>query len=907
MKRFALVLALFVSIVAGPVLAEKVSGENGGRLRLRQQNVLFSPGMYVSPNWKYYDSQGGYAAEVDGAYHFTIGPKKDLRGSARFSREGNEVRCGYAFRVEKEIKLHTLCLTISLPCEKFGGGSIALDGGSSRNLPAKYGNTHLFSAKVSSLTVRNNQGGDALTVRFAAPTGLMVQDNREWNTEDFSVRIYLMQDGTVQKGAEYKLDFTLGVPSLDQFSVSAPIVLHRGKEWIPVTISPDIEDGSALDFSRISGIDAPAGKYGRVIAKGENFEFERKPGIPQRFYGVNICFSANLIDRELAKRFAKRLARIGYNALRIHHYDGALTDNGKTDGTTLSAYAMDRLDGILAACIEEGIYITTDLFVSRQVPYRSIGMDKDGIVQMDEYKALVLVHEGAFQNLLQFSRQLLAHKNPYTGRTYAEEPALAWLALVNEGNPGNFGDWIRLPAWEEAWKKWLAAKKAADPAFRDIPETIPSNLWNRDRQSGAYSIFLQEVETKFATRMREFLRKEMKCKALMTNMSSWMNPVCYQLPRSRCYDFVDDHFYVDHPHFLENPWRLPSSCPNQNPISGTQMGAQQVAFRRLLDKPFTITEYNYSGPGRFRGVGGIVLGTIASLQNWGGVWRFAWSHSESSIRHPEKAAMGYFDMAGDPLSLAAERASICLFLRRDLPQLKRTYAITLPEKKLAGDFSYSPLNKTDWPWLSWFAKMGTVVTDNPWPGAEWSDAFPTAYRRSPGEMRQRIGVTEQMPLTAGDGRVRLDSQRGTFLLQTPRTSGGFSEGGVIRADALTADLGETAATVWVSSLDTNPIRDSRRLLLTHLTDVQNEGIKYADEDRKILLAWGGTPHLMKSGKALVRLALARPESYRVYALTTGGARRHAVSAKVEAGELVFAADIAADTSEATFLYEIVAE
>ncbi|MBR4172307.1 MAG: hypothetical protein IKR48_11710, partial [Kiritimatiellae bacterium] len=455
--------------------------------------------------------------------------------------------------------------------------------------------------------------------------------------------------------------------------------------------------------------------------------------------------------------------------------------------------------------------------------------------------------------------------------------------------------------------KWLAERKSKDPAFRDVPETIPSNLWNRDKQSGAYTIFLQEIETKFATRMREFLRNEMKCKALMTNMSSWMNPVAYQVPRSLCYDYVDDHFYVDHPNFLETPWRLPSRCANRNPIEGDKMGAQEVVFRRLLDKPFTITEYNYSGPGRFRGVGGIALGTIASLQNWGGVWRFAWSHSESSIRNPEKATMGYFDMAGDPLSLAAERASICLFLRQDLPQLKRTYAITLPEKKLTGDFSFSPLNKTEWPWISWFAKFGTIVSDREYPGAVWSDAFPDAYKRSSVEVRQRLGISNDAAQTAGDGAVQIDAKRGTFLLTTSRTCGGFSENGVIRAGALTADLGETAATVWVSSLDKTTIRDSKRLLLTHLTDVQNEGIKYADSDRTILLAWGGTPHLMKAGKVAVRLSLARPESYRVYALTTGGTRRFSLPVTASNGVLSFTADVAADPQNATFLYEIVAE
>lgn len=907
MKQVCLSLAFVVAFaVSNPVCAETVEGESGARLRMRDQGCVLSPGMYVAPDWQYKGSRGGYTVEKDGGYRFTLGGEREVNGTARFSRDKEEIHAAYTFRPEREIKVHALCLSLSLPMEKFNGGMVAM-GEDAVKLPEEFKTAHLRSSQVSSFTVRDRSGKETLTVCFPAPTWVMVQDNRRWNAQDFSLRIHLARETTIRKDEEYTLRFTMNVPGLERFAACEPVVLRRGREWIPLTVAPDIEDGSALDFRRVVGQDAPAGKYGRVIANGGHFEFERKPGIPRRFYGVNICFSANQIERELAKRFAKRLAKVGYNALRIHHHDAGLTGNGKTDGTTLDPEAIDRLDGIVAACIDEGIYLTTDLFVSRRVPYRSIGMDKDGIIPMNEYKALVLVHEGAFQNLLAFSRQFLAHRNPYTGRTYAEEPALAWLALVNEGNPGNSAECLRIPVWRAAWENWLSERKKVDANFRDVPATVPRNLWERGRHSGAYSIFLQEVETKFATRMREFLRGEMKCKALMTNMSSWMNPVCYQLPRARCYDFVDDHFYVDHPRFLEKSWSLPSSCGNQNPLVGARMGAQDAVFRRLLDKPFTITEYNYSGPGRFRGVGGIVLGTLASLQDWCGVWRFAWSHSDASIRNPEKVKMGYFDMAGDPLSLAAERASLCLFLRQDLPSLKRTYAITLPEEKLANDFSFSPLNKTEWPWLGWFAKMGTVVGDRACDGAAWSDAYPAAYRRKADEIRERIGIEKSDVLVAGDGALSLDWVRGTFLLRTARTCGGFAEGGRIRADVLNVDLQGTPATVWVSSLDGNPIRESKRLLFTHLTDVQNEGITYADQDRRILLAWGGIPHLMKTGIAHVRLSLASPASYRVYALTTGGVRRRRIAASTRADELSFTGDVAADPSDASFLYEIVAE
>jgi hypothetical protein len=66
------------------------------------------------------------------------------------------------------------------------------------------------------------------------------------------------------------------------------------------------------------------------------------------------------------------------------------------------------------------------------------------------------------------------------------------------------------------------------------------------------------------------------------------------------------------------------------------------------------------------GLGGIETGAVAAREGLDGLWRFAWSHGIKGVYGPKP--MTYFDMSGDPLSLAGERASLCLFLRGDLKQ-----------------------------------------------------------------------------------------------------------------------------------------------------------------------------------------------------------------------------------------------
>jgi hypothetical protein len=153
-------------------------------------------------------------------------------------------------------------------------------------------------------------------------------------------------------------------------------------------------------------------------------------------------------------------------------------------------------------------------------------------------------------------------------------------------------------------------------------------------------------------RMKQFLREELGGRALSSHASSWTRFATDQNARA-VYDYVDEHFYVDHPQFLENSWRWPSRCPNTSPMAGGATGGRNLSFTRRLDRPFTITEY-YSGPGRFRGVGGILTGALGALQDWDGIWRCAYSHSREAMFTPSR--INCFDMACDPLGQAAERA-----------------------------------------------------------------------------------------------------------------------------------------------------------------------------------------------------------------------------------------------------------
>ena len=128
----------------------------------------------------------------------------------------------------------------------------------------------------------------------------------------------------------------------------------------------------------------------------------------------------------------------------------------------------------------------------------------------------------------------------------------------------------------------------------------------------------------------------------------------------------------------------------------------------------------------------------------------------------------------------------------------------------------------------------------------------------------------------------------------------------LRAGALVADLGNTAATVWVSALDDQPVGSSKRLLAVHLTDLQNSGMRYFDRSRRILTDWGSLPHLMRRGSASVRIA-AGAGRWRCYALSMGGGRRYEIPCAAEGETVAFKADVSSDPESATWLYELARE
>jgi hypothetical protein len=133
------------------------------------------------------------------------------------------------------------------------------------------------------------------------------QDSRRWGgkwTTRFGASAFGPENYT--PGDKLIWEMTLSAPDGLALALAAPIEIAEGDDWARLDFKKDIAPGSALDFSGMGFQDAPAGNHGWLKAVGGHFEFEGLPGVEQRFYGVNLCFSANYPDHDLAERLVDR-------------------------------------------------------------------------------------------------------------------------------------------------------------------------------------------------------------------------------------------------------------------------------------------------------------------------------------------------------------------------------------------------------------------------------------------------------------------------------------------------------------------------------------------------------------------------------------------------------------------------
>jgi hypothetical protein len=654
------------------------------------------------------------------------------------------------------------------------------------------------------------------------------------------------------------------VSLLVAFAVSAA----AGAEVAMQPFTMDWRDNASplVDLSAL--LDAPAGKDGPVgIGDGH---LATADGQRFRIWGVNVTGSACFPSRADAPVVAAHLARFGINGVRFHFLDSNWSDSlfvkGRDDTWALDPNSLDRLDFFVAELKKRGIYTDLNLNVGR------VFRKGDGVRDY-EYLGLAKVvnyFDEQVQRLhKEYARQLLTHRNPYTGAEYRSEPAVAIVELVNENsiveawfsdrllgkntqqNPGTWTD-ITASYAEQLTRKyndWL--RETLQPQelqeFRDmagVPEGRPIPRLTKAQFKAApakrfhtEAAFYMHLERAYFGGMYRYLKNDLGVKALVVGTSDhnhYNTGYPLLVSTSQC-DVIDGHVYWQHPNYIRDPqtgkrgFSIENTPMVDDPRHST---VAQLARSAVAGKPYTVSETNHPFPSEYAGEGIGILAAYAGLQDWDGLFFYTFEHKNPSgwdARMPS-----HFEIQPDPVKMANLAAGACLFLRGDVRPARETIRR-----------SYSPEQVRESIRLS--SSQRPFFTPGFGPALALVHATRIRDFNTPGGTYPEVSAAEAIVSDTGELMWHHGGKRqGLVAIQTDRSQGLIGFVGQAREPLrhLAATVNNEFCAILLTALDGKPIAQAGRLLLVATARSGNTGMKWNDQ-RTALTDWGTAPSVIE--------------------------------------------------------------
>ncbi len=413
-------------------------------------------------------------------------------------------------------------------------------------------------------------------------------------------------------------------------------------------------------------IEKPAGGHGRIVRERDKLLYD---GEPIKLWGVNLCYATCAPDKPLAEKRAAFYTKYGINSVRLHKYvdgPGWAGIQAPDSCVEFDPEGLDRMDYQVDRFKEAGIYV----LLSAHFGALKLGpADKQYVPYLEEFgkferRDRITMPHSAVQYSPELQdvqiRQmvnLLKHKNPYTGLTYAEDPAVAFIEIINEQsilfftsmNPlkasptlrrrtaERFSDWLRdkygsheslVAAWgDKAFDGFEGDGFPAVGEHLDKRNILPLGnpwYWDPAQLNGSQSfrrqrlldtlVFLYELQCGFYDRYVQAVREAGYQGEILG--SNW------QAGRAL------SHFYN-----LHSDWRVGtidrhnyfgggSAKPGEKFSNATMLrtagsGTLSVGLQQASDRPFMLSEWIHVFPSEWGVEGPALLGAYGyGLQGW---------------------------------------------------------------------------------------------------------------------------------------------------------------------------------------------------------------------------------------------------------------------------------------------------
>jgi hypothetical protein len=558
---------------------------------------------------------------------------------------------------------------------------------------------------------------------------------------------------------------------------------------------------SPVDLSFLNDSEKPAGRRGFVKAAGESLVFE--DGSTARFWGTNLT-ARSLFGTSSAnvKQQAKRISALGFNLVRIHHFDSPWVNPnifGKdaANTQTLDPTSLKKLDWWIRCLKNEGIYVWLDLHVQRSLTAGDhiFGFDEirknEKSVELNGYN---YVNPTIQQAMKRFNEAYLNHVNRYTGLAYKNEPAIMALLITNENDvTHHFGN-ILLPDNKVPLHTGLYMKLANEFSNR---HNLPANKIWRSWEPGPAKLFLNDLEHDFDVDMISHLH-HLGVKVPIVTTSIWGADPLFSLPALTTGDIIDVHSYGGE---LEI---------GRNPLKEASM-ANWLSMGQVAGMPMSVTEWNVTPfPTPDRHSSPLYMASTARLQGCDAVMVYAYAQ----VPLNDAGTPSNWHAFNDPSLISTLPAAALLYRQGHVKESSTTYAL-VPDKEQLFYQSNSPENSIAARTASERGKLVVVmptIPELPWLKSGTIPQGATVIHN----LNQSLIETDATEVLSDTKEIRRNWTKGIYTIDTPRTQaamGWIGKESVLLPD-VKFDIKTRNASVAVQSLDGLPIRQSSSLMIS---------------------------------------------------------------------------------------------
>jgi hypothetical protein len=562
------------------------------------------------------------------------------------------------------------------------------------------------------------------------------------------------------------------------------------------------------------------------------------------------------------------------------------------EATKMDPAGLDRLDYFSAQLKRRGIYFgwshTFGLNVRPGDRSRLASYDEIVAKLKGNTYALINFAEDVQDLMIEMVVNLLRHRNPYTGRSYAEEPALSFIELQNEDDIFWYSSTNGLnacPTYRNAFVKkfsaWLAGRYKTDAALKAawggslkageglsarniVPEVnpwffsdqnLPKQRAGMRRRLLDTAQFLHESQNRFYSRFVKAIRD-----------AGYEGPICgspwqapsmlphyYNLRSDALVGYIDRHNYFGG-RVEDSMLRVPGS-------GYLSSGLQQVA-----DRPFGLSEWIHVFPSLYSAEGPAIVAAYGlGLQGWDASYEFQSQAARRAFDDRVGAPPWGVWEADTPTQVGQYPSLARMVLRGDVKEGPVISSRRVSPTDLGrGEFSFTDEVRQE----------GDVKTFG---GSVPQEALAAgrvvvefAPESRPSTLPDLARFREGGMLVSATGQLRWGE--GFFTVDTAATKAvvGFAGGKPQALGGVEMTLGCPYASLFLTALGrTETLEDAKTALLTAMARSSNTGLSYFVPTGK-LTEVGRSPVLMEPVKATI--TLSRRKAARVHILDHDGRR-----------------------------------